>query len=339
MWNSIFILKIKSWYENNSTFSMLIILFISLTLLLSILLPGKIFTIGNFQSIAFQLPELGILAMAMMLTMLSGGINLSIIATANLSSIITASILSVMVTEFFGNTLIISIIAILIGCLAALLVGVVNGILIAYIGVSPILATLGMMTILEGINILTTKGYVISGFPSEILFIGNGTIVGIPFPLIIFLLIAIILGIIMNRTPFGINNYLIGSNETATYLSGINVKRILVQTYAISGLLCGMASIVMISRFNSARAGYGSSYLLITILASVLGGTDPYGGIGKINGLVVALFILQIASSGLNLLGVSTHFTKALWGIILLMVIGLRNIHYLKRNLFCSHSQ
>lgn len=315
---------------------MLIILFVLLTLLLSILLPGKIFTLGNFQSIAFQIPELGILAIAMMLTMLSGGINLSIIATANISGIITASLLSTMIPEVAGNTLFISIIAILTGWLAALLIGVINGILIAHIGVSPILATLGMMTVLEGINILTTKGYVISGFPSEILFIGNGTIIGIPIPLIIFFLIAIILGIIMDRTPYGISNYLIGSNEKATYLSGINVKRIIIQTYAISGLLCGIASTIMISRFNSARAGYGSSYLLITILASVLGGVDPYGGVGKINGLVVALFILQIASSGLNLLGVSTHFTKALWGIILLVVIGLRNLHYLKRNLFCS---
>lgn len=331
MWNSVILLKIKSWYKINSTLYMLIILFILLTLFLSILLPGKIFTIGNFQSVSFQLPELGILAMAMMLTMLSGGINLSIIATANLSGIITAAILSSMITVDSGNTLIISIFAITIGWMASLAVGMVNGYLIAYIGVSPILATLGMMTVLEGINILTTKGYVISGFPTEILFIGNGVCMGIPFPLILFFIIAIILGIIMDRTPFGINNYLIGSNETATYLSGINVKKILVQTYSISGLLCGIASTIMISRFNSARAGYGSSYLLITILASVLGGVDPNGGIGRVNGLVVALFILQMASSGLNLLGVSTHFTKALWGIILLLVIGLRNLPNLKK--------
>jgi ribose/xylose/arabinose/galactoside ABC-type transport system permease subunit len=84
----------------------------------------------------------------------------------------------------------------------------------------------------------------------------------------------------------------------------------------------------MISHFNSARAGYGASYLLITILAAVLGGVNPYGGLGKVSGLVIALFILQVASSGLNLLGVSTHFTKALWGIILVFVIGLRNIKF-----------
>jgi simple sugar transport system permease protein len=307
---------------------MLIVIFIFLTFLFSIFLPGKIFSVGNFQSMAYQLPELSILAIAMMITMLSGGINLSIIATANASGIITATILTKLITDGSGNSFYILVVAVLAGWAAAFLIGTINGFIIAYIGVSPILATLGMMTLLQGLNILYTKGYVISGFPPEILFIGNGTILGIPFPLIIFLMIAFIIAIVLDKTPFGVSNYLIGSNETASYLSGINVKRVLIWTYAISGLLCGVASTIMISHFNSARAGYGASYLLITILAAVLGGVNPYGGLGKVSGLVIALFILQIASSGLNLLGVSTHFTKALWGIILIFVIGLRNIKF-----------
>ncbi|MBW1911524.1 MAG: ABC transporter permease [Deltaproteobacteria bacterium] len=322
---------------------MLIVILIFLTILFSIFLPGKVFSVGNFQSMAFQLPELSILAIAMMITMLSGGINLSIIATANTSGIITATILTKLITADSGNSFYISVIAILAGWTAAFLIGIVNGFIISHIGVSPVLATLGMMTVLQGLNILYTKGNVISGFPPEILFIGNGTILGIPFALIIFLIIAFIISILLDRTPliiafiisilldrtpFGLSNYLIGSNETASYLSGINVKKVLIWTYAISGLLCGVASTVMISHFNSARAGYGASYLLITILAAVLGGTNPYGGLGKVSGLVIALFILQVASSGLNLLGVSTHFTKALWGIILIFVIGLRNIKF-----------
>ena len=307
---------------------MLIVIFIFLTFLFSIFLPGKIFSVGNFQSMAYQLPELSILAIAMMITMLSGGINLSIIATANASGIITATILTKVITAGSGNSFYILVIAVLAGWTAAFLIGTINGFIIAYIGVSPILATLGMMTLLQGLNILYTKGYVISGFPPEILFIGNGTILGIPFSLIVFLMIAFIISILLERTSFGLNNYLIGSNETASFLSGVNVKRVLIWTYAISGLLCGVASTIMISHFNSARAGYGASYLLVTILAAVLGGVNPYGGLGKVSCMVIALFILQIASSGLNLLGVSTHFTKALWGIILIFVIGLRNIKF-----------
>lgn len=208
---------------------MLIALLIVLIILLSILLPGKIFTLGNFQSMAFQLSELGILAIAMMITILSGGINnLSIIATANVSGIITATILTRLIITGSDNLFFISMLVVLAGWTAALLIGMVNGFIIAYIGVSPILATLGMMTVLEGLNILSTKGYIISGFPPEILFIGNGTILGIPFPLFIFIITAFIISILLDKTPFEVSNYLIGSNETASYLSGINVKRVLI---------------------------------------------------------------------------------------------------------------
>ena len=207
-----------------------------------------------------------------------------------------------------------------------MLIGFVNGILIAYIGVSPILATLGTMTLVEGISILVTRGYVVSGFPEQYQFLGNGVFLGIPIPFIIFLLVALLISILLRRTPFGIANYMIGSNETATRFSGINVNRVLVMTYTLSGLLCGIASTIITSRFNSAKAGYASSYLLITILISVMGGVDPYGGFGRIGGIVLALFILQLISSAFNFLGVSSHLTIAIWGLLLLLTIGLRNI-------------
>jgi len=276
---------------------------------------------------AFQLPELGILSLAIMITMLSGGINLSIIATANMAGIVSAFIMTRMITESMtGSPIPIILLAILAGWLVSVLIGIFNGVLIAYIGVSPILATLGTMTLVGGISILVTKGYVVSGFPEEYQYIGNGIFLGIPIPFLIFLGLAILVSILLRRTPFGIANYLIGSNETATRFSGINVNRTLVITYALSGLLCGIASTIMISRFNSAKAGYASSYLLITILISVLGGVDPYGGFGRIGGLVLALFILQLVSSTFNFLGLSAHLTIAIWGLLLLITIGLRNI-------------
>jgi len=296
-------------------------------LLLFVFFSGRVLTANNFESMAFQLPELGILSLAIMITMLSGGINLSIIATANMAGIVSAFIMTRMITESMtGSPIPIILLAILAGWLVSLLIGIFNGVLIAYIGVSPILATLGTMTLVGGISILVTKGYVVSGFPEEYQYLGNGIFLGIPIPFLIFLALAILVSILLRRTPFGIANYLIGSNETATRFSGINVNRTLVITYALSGLLCGIASTIMISRFNSAKAGYASSYLLITILISVLGGVDPYGGFGRIGGLVLALFILQLVSSTFNFLGLSSHLTIAIWGLLLLITIGLRNI-------------
>jgi ribose/xylose/arabinose/galactoside ABC-type transport system permease subunit len=319
--------NIHSIYQKDPTLSILVIALLLIILSLFIFFPGRVLTANNFESMAFQLPELGILSLAIMITMLSGGINLSIIATANMAGIVSAFIMTRMITESMtGSPIPIILLAILAGWLVSLLIGIFNGVLIAYIGVSPILATLGTMTLVGGISILVTKGYVVSGFPEEYQYLGNGIFLGIPIPFLIFLALAIFVSILLRRTPFGIANYLIGSNEKATRFSGINVNRTLVITYALSGLLCGIASTIMISRFNSAKAGYASSYLLITILISVLGGVDPYGGFGKISGLVLALFILQLVSSTFNFLGLSSHLTIAIWGLLLLITIGLRNI-------------
>lgn len=279
---------------------------------------GKGFFSGaNLQSIAFQLPELGILTLAMMIAMITGGINLSIIAAANLAGIATAWVL----TSFMVGSPVSMIVALLSGVVVSLCIGVVNGFLVAHVGVSAILATLGTMTLVEGISVLLTQGSVISGFPSEFLFIGNGTIYGVPIPLTIFLLCALLVGLLLERTPFGIYSTMIGSNSKAAEFSGVPVKKVLVWVYILSGLLAGIASIIMISRFNSARAGYASSYLLVTVLASVLGGVNPDGGFGRVGGVVLALIILQVISSGLNLLGLSSHLGLALWGAILIAVM------------------
>ena len=294
-----------------------------------IVLPGQRFLgLETFQSMAFQVPELGILAIAMMLTMLSGGINLSIIATANMAAITTAYFLTRYIPE--GATgaapMFFMLVADLAGLAVALLIGLLNGMIIAYVGVSPILTTLGTMTLVEGLNVLMTKGDVISGFPPPILFIGNGVVLGIPMPILVFLACAAVVALFLNRTPLGMNIYMLGSNEEAALFSGIRIKNVLLKIYASSGLLCGVAAIIMLSRFNSASAGYASSYLLVTILASVLGGVNPDGGFGKIFGLVLSLIVLQVISSGLNLLGFSAHLTLALWGAILIVVISLHHV-------------
>ncbi len=309
---------LKSVYERYPNLSLLWGLFALTLVMFSISLPGKFFTLSNFSSIAFQLPEMGILTLAMAITMLSGGINLSIIATANLSGIVMATIMTQLTEGPQGWIIALAIIA---GLGASVIVGLVNGIIVAFIGVSPILATLGTMTLVNGISILTTKGYVISGLPEEMQFFGNEAVLGIPVPFIIFILLAIAIGFWLKKMPSGMSNYLIGSNETATRYSGVNTKSVLLKTYMLSGLLSGIAAIIMISRFNSARAGYAESYLLITVLASVFGGVDPNGGFGKVGGLVLSLFILQMVSSGLNLLGVSSFLAVTLWGVLLIGIM------------------
>lgn len=290
---------------------------------LGLLEGNKLFGIAGLQSMGFQLPELGFLALAMMIPMLSGGIDLSIIATANLCALTVAYTLNTLLPGTQGLSWgLLQIGALCLGLLLAALVGLLNGILVAYLRVPPMLATLGTMTAVKGLSIGVSHGNVISGFPAPIVFLGNGTLLGIPFALIIFALAIIPLSIFVNKTPLGNAIAMIGSNERATHYSGINTRRSLVWVYLISGLLSGVAGIIMMARFDSANAAYGESYLLVAILAAVLGGVDPLGGFGRVSGVILSLIILQLMSTASILIGLSQFITLALWGAILLLASG-----------------
>jgi ribose/xylose/arabinose/galactoside ABC-type transport system permease subunit len=286
-----------------------------------LLVGDRLFRVGALQSMAFQLPELGILSLAMMVALLSGGLNLSIIATANLCALTMAWLLTTHVPQAHGLMWAgWQVIAVLAGAAVATLIGLINGAVIAYLGVSPILATLGTMTMCKGLSIGLTRGNVISGFPEPIVFLGNGTLLGVPVALMIFFALCVPIALLLGSSPFGYKIYMIGSSEKATRYSGVDTRRVLLGVYVLSSLLAAAAALVMMARFNSANAAYGESYLLVTILAAVLGGVDPLGGFGKVGGLVMALVLLQLISSAFNLLDFSPFLTVAIWGALILGV-------------------
>ena len=298
----------------------LLSLLAALVLVFGLLLGDRLFDATSFRSMAFQLPELGILSIAMMVALLSGGLDLSIIATANLVALTVAFIFSFVPAEPGIAWALWQLLALAAGLTLALVIGAVNGVIIAYLGVSPIMATLGAMMVIKGISIGVTRGGILSGFPEPILFIGNGTVFGIPVVMLIFVAVALVMSIVLRSTRFGQTLNMLGSNEAATRYSGIDTRRTIVSTYMISSLLAAIAGVVMMSRFNSANASYGESYLLVTILAAVLGGVSPSGGFGKMGGLVLALVILQLISTSFNLLDFSQFLTLAIWGGILIAV-------------------
>ncbi|EKO3619924.1 ABC transporter permease [Vibrio metschnikovii] len=297
----------------------LLVILVGILLAMGFLAGPSFFSLNNLQSMSSQMPLLGLLALAMAVCMLTGGINLSIIATTNACGLIMASI----ITQAPDSAAML-VIALAGGVSTAVIIGLFNGALIAYVGVSPILATLGMMTLINGLNVLISGGSVISGFPNTLLVLGNGVFFGIPMPLILFAVFAIGLWALLEHTRLGRTIYLMGSNEKATRFSGINTKKATLSVYVLSSILCWVAALVMMAKFNSAKAGYGESYLLIAILASVLGGINPDGGFGRIIGIALALIVLQTLESGLNLLGVSSYLTMALWGGILILFIFLQ---------------
>lgn len=288
---------------------------------MSIFLPEKFLTVINFQSMASQFPEYGLFAMAIMLTMITGGIDLSVVSIANLSGVVGAMVLASHVKAQAlgispGTIIFLAIIATLI---VSFVCGLVNGLVITAVSVPAIIATLGTNGLFMGIAIILTEGHGIRGFPEEFLFIGSGTILGIPMPLIIFVVVALIVSLMLKKSAQGFKMYMLGSNPIVTRFSGINNNAVLVKTYLFSALLAGIAAIIIISRVNSMRPGYGYAYLLLAVLLAILGGTNPAGGRGGVLGLCMAIVILQVLQSGLNILGFNPFLKKFIWGLILIL--------------------
>lgn len=290
----------------------------------SLLLPGKFFTVLNMQSMAVQLPEFGILAFAILITMLTGGIDLSIVGAANLSAIVAAMILTGLTGEGSGMPL---AAAILVSVLGALLVGsicgLINGLLVSRIGITPILATLGTGAIYTGLSFVITGGPAIT--TTQLAFIGNGSILGLPIPIIVFIVVVIAFAILLNRTVFGFNVFMLGTNPTAALFSGINSDSVLLRTYWLAGLIAGLAGIIFLARTNSAKPDFGASFILLTVLIAILGGIKDTGGFGTVSGLVLAVLSIQFLSTGLNMLmlewfpsSAAIFFRQFAWGGLLL---------------------
>jgi simple sugar transport system permease protein len=281
-------------------------------------------SMATFGSVAFQLPELGLLTLAMLLPLLTGGINLSITFAANLSGLAAAWVLQ----SHGGVNASVGVFA--LACVVALVTGgaagALTGVAIAFTRAHPILVTLSMMIFLRGLGEFLTRGGDVSGFPDYVEPIGHGSLFGLPIPLLIFIVCVAVWHVLLTRSKLGFGLLMIGSNMEAADYSGLNTRKIVVLVYTLSGIMCAIAGIIMLARFNSVRVGHGESYLLITVLAAFLGGINPFGGFGRVLPVFVALIVLQLLSSGLNLMGANQHLATALWGVLMIVVMAARTV-------------
>jgi simple sugar transport system permease protein len=227
-----------------------------------------------------------------------------------------------------GASLPVILLSIAASMLVGLLCGIVNGFAVAKIGIPPILVTLGTMQLFMGAAIIITKGQAIVGLPEIFSQIGNGSLWVVPFPLIIFIACTLKVYILLNKRSFGLKLQMLGANPVAAKYSGINNTAVLLKTYAISGVLAAIAGLVIVAHTNSAKADYGTSYILQAILVAVMGGVNPNGGFGKISGIVMAVLTLQFLSSGLNALHVGNFFKDFVWGIVLLLVMVINELSH-----------
>jgi simple sugar transport system permease protein len=300
----------------------LVALLAGLVTVFALIVPNFL-SVGTLNSFMYQLPLLGLLSLAMIVPLLTGGLNLAIIATTNQCALLMVWIMRTLLAPEAGGTATLAVVALalLAGLALCLVIGLATGALVAYTGVHPILVTLGTKSLIDGVSIYLTRGMALSGVPERFSATLNATLLGMPLIFLLLILVAVVVGVVLRHTPFGIACAMIGSNPEATRYSAVDTRRVLVGVYTMSSVICFFAALVMLATFNSASADYAQSYLLVTILAAVLGGVDPFGGFGTVSGLMIALAILQVISSGLNQFGLSSYLTVAIWGATLILVV------------------
>jgi simple sugar transport system permease protein len=282
----------------------------------------------NLQNLAVASPEIGLLALAMMLAMLIGGIDLSIVAIANFAAITISTVYSVVATTDPTQAEALAPLIILLGLVVGVIGGLFNGFLISVVGITPILATLASMQIFNGMAIVWTGGNTLYGAPTVLTSIGKATLAGVPMLFLIFLAAGAVVAIVLNKTPLGRKVKLQGANPVAARYSGIQSRGVILRTYALGGLLGGLAGILFLARNPTASADYGSSYVLLLIVIAVLGGTNPNGGFATVTGVVLATLTLQIVSSGFTAIRLSSQEYAIAQGVILLLVMVLDQVSF-----------
>ncbi len=284
---------------------------------------GRFLRPGNFEGLSYIAPELGLLAVATMIAMLTGGIDLSVIGIANLAGILAGLLFHWAASAPRGPALAsLAVPWISAGIACALLVGalagLLNGMLIARLRLTPILATIGTGQVFTGLALVLTGGPAIVGFPSAWQALGGGTLLGLAAPLWVLAGFAVLAGVLLTRTTWGATLLLIGSGARAAEFAGLRTVRALVLSYVATGVLASAAGVLLSARTNAAKSDYGTSYLLQAVLIAVLAGTNPAGGRGSVPAVLLALVTLMLLSSGFQLLRFSNFLVDLIWGATLL---------------------
>lgn len=315
--------KIYTARTDNSILRLLGIL-VALILIAGIT-KSNFFTLSNFQSITAELVVIGLLSLGCGVCMISGGIDLSVVYIANLCGIMSGIYLKSTVVDGMsgGQEGLRIFVAILISLAVGVACGALNGFLVSFLKIPAMLATLGTFELFYGIGIVVSGGSSISNIPGSYSDIGNGMLFNsISISFLIFIGVAVLMHFVMSKTKFGTRVYLVGTNIKAADFAGIKTKQILIRAYMLSGLIASVAGLVSLAKLNSAKADFGTSYTMQAILVSVLGGVNPNGGFGSIVGIVIAVFILQVLSSFLNMFSnISNFFRDLIWGVALIAVM------------------
>mgnify|MGYP000091960319 CR=1 FL=1 len=304
-----------TFISKNIIYIAFVIMLIGLSVFTSSFLQMK-----NLVNVLRQATVVGVLSMGMTFVIIGGGIDLSVGSTMALASCIAAAYST-------STTAIPLPLAIALGCLVGIVVGALNGIVVAYLGVVPFIATLGMQYAVRGVALVYTGGRPINALTTAFTNLGKGYAGPIPVPVIIFAIVALISWFFLAKTQFGRYIYAIGGNEKAALVSGLRVKQLKFLSYVINGMTAALAGILLAKPPGSMRQGAvgsptaGESYDLLAITAVVVGGTSNAGGTGGILPSIIGVFIVTVMNNGMDLLGISGYYQKIVTGVVVLLAV------------------
>ncbi len=265
--------------------------------------------INNLMNVVRQVSVIAIVGIGVTMIIITTGIDLGSGSVIALVSVVSASLAH---PDSFPV-----VVPIAAGLATGALTGAISGTIVAVGKIPAFIATLGMMIAARGVALIYSDGRPISDFSESFDFIGRGYLFGVPFPIYVMGITAIVMHVVLAHTRFGKSVYAIGGNQQAAVVSGINVTRCLILVYILAGMLSGLAGILLTSRISVGQPTAGVGYELDAIAAAVIGGTSLSGGIGTVYGTIVGALIIGVLNNGLDLLRVSPDWQQMVKGVLI----------------------
>jgi ribose transport system permease protein len=269
-------------------------------------------TSTNLSSVVRQTAVINIMALGMTLIIISGGIDLSVGAILAIGGLLGCMAMERGQPIFIG---------VIVGVLTGAFWGFVNGMLTTRLRINPFIVTLGTLGIVRGLTLIISNGLPVHQIPRQFSFLGEGTVLGVPFVLWILLACALLVHVLLEHTKLGRYAYAIGSNPDAAFYAGIPVAFHITAVYAIGGMLTGLAGMIEASRLMTGQPTAGQGYELQAIAAVVIGGGSLRGGEGSVVGTLIGAFIMGLLSNGSDLLGISPYLQQAIIGAVIILAV------------------
>jgi len=306
-------IEMVGFFEKYGVLLFLVALIVIFTLYNPMFLSAR-----NIKNILTEVSIYGIIGVGMTYVILTGGIDLAVGSLLAFAAISGAFLMQALGGDFFMGWLV----AMLAACAVGTMAGYLHGKVVTRFGVPAFIVTLGGLTVWRGATLIVNDGAPVSGFNEAFRWWGRGDVLGVPVPVLVFLVVALVGYITLRYTRYGRQVYAVGGNPEAARLSGLSVQSVVLSVYVITGFLAGLAGFLLSARLGSAEAVAGTGYELRIIASVVIGGTSLFGGLGGVGGTIVGALLIGVLINGLVIMNVSAYYQQVVIGIIIVLAVG-----------------